>query len=80
VIINFSNTRFASYNLTGMPYDGGWTLRYNSDWKGTYVDWEKKFGSPSPYPGAVNSVSGTSGAGTMPIEIGPYTVLVYSRN
>ncbi len=50
VIINFSNTRYENYVLGGMPGnpDGEWKLRYNSDWHGSYVDWEGQFSAEYP--------------------------------
>jgi len=80
VIINFSNTRYPSYELGGMPGDqnGEWKLRYNSDWKGTYVDWAAYFAAD--YPGAVNSGHAWASSGKINIQIGPYTVLIYSQD
>ena len=70
VIINFSNTTYSGYSLSGMPgnQDGKWTLRFNSGWSG-YM-----YGDDSPGSG-----DAWASGGTISFNIGGYSVLVYSQ-
>ena len=68
VIMNFTANNIPNYGLSGWPADGNWYVNLNSDWK-TYGG---DFGN---YGSSVVNVSGGSGA----IAIGPYSVLILSR-
>ncbi len=68
VILNFSANSIPSYTFSGWPADGDWYVNLNSDWKAYGAD----FGNSGS---AVVQVSGGSGT----VAVGPYSVLVLSR-
>ena len=73
--MNFSNQPRTDYKI-GLPSDGAWKLRLNSDWRG----YSNAF-TDSP----VGDLTAASEAydnfqHSAPISIGPYTVLIYSQD
>ena len=68
VIMNFTSTAIPSYSINTWPASGNWYVNLNSDWTRYGGD----FGN---YGSSVVNVSGSSGN----ISIGPYSVLVLSR-
>ena len=75
VLLNFSNTPYDDY-VIGMPQEGVWKLRFNSDWEGydkefdnfTSTDTEATQGE---YDGLLFSAT---------ISIAPYTALIFSQD
>ena len=68
VVMNFTANNIPNYGINTWPADGNWYVNLNSDWK-TYGN---DFGN---YGSSVVNVSAGSGA----IAIGPYSVLILSR-
>ena len=68
VVMNFTANNVPNYVINGWPADGKWFVNLNSDWA-TYGD---DFGNQGS---SVVNVSSGSGA----VAIGPYSVLVLSR-
>jgi hypothetical protein len=68
VIMNFANTTIPGYWIHTWPASGNWYVNLNSDW----TRYGSDFGN---YGSAVVNVSGSSGE----ISIGPYSVLILSR-
>lgn len=68
VIMNFTANSIPSYIINTWPASGNWFVNLNSDWKHYGSD----FGN---YGSSVVNVTGSSGE----IAIGPYSVLVLSR-
>ena len=75
VILNFSNNSYDDY-VIGMPQNGIWKLRFNSDWEG----YDKEFDSfastdteatQGEYDGLLFNSS---------ISIAPYTALIFSQD
>jgi 1,4-alpha-glucan branching enzyme len=77
VVANFSDTTFPSYTI-GFPYPGTWYLRLNSD-ANIYSD-QNNFGATNSY----NTTAGPGPYDNMPysgnIGIGPYTLIVFTKN
>ncbi len=75
VITNFSNQSFSNYEI-GLPSDGTWKVRFNSDWQGYAGD----FGNTPAFD--VQAQAG--GKDGMPakgnVALGPYSVLILSRD
>jgi len=68
VIMNFTSTSVPNYAITGWPADGNWFANLNSDWT--------RYGSDFSNAGSsVVNVSGGNGT----VAIGPYSVLILSR-
>ncbi|HBF22791.1 MAG TPA: 1,4-alpha-glucan branching protein [Planctomycetes bacterium] len=74
VVANFSNTAWPSYTI-GLPRDGTWKVRLNSDWQG----YDPSFGNhPSnDIPAQSGGRDGLPYRGD--ISIGPYTAIVLSQ-
>ncbi|MEH0154495.1 alpha-amylase family glycosyl hydrolase [Limibacter armeniacum] len=74
VVANFSHKTFNRYHI-GLPKEGKWKVRFNSDWNGYSAD----FGNTS----ADDIVALIDGYDGMPysgsIGLGPYTVLILSQ-
>jgi 1,4-alpha-glucan branching enzyme len=75
VVVNFSHESHSDYEI-GFPQSGRWKLRLNSDWRGYSPDFAN---TPS------QDVDATSGerdglAAVSKIQIGPYSVLIYSQD
>lgn len=68
VIMNFTANPIPSYVFSGWPADGNWYVNLNSDW----TTYGSDFGNNGS---AVVTVSGGSGQ----VAVGPYSVLVLSR-
>jgi 1,4-alpha-glucan branching enzyme len=77
VVANFSDTTFPNYTI-GFPYPGTWYLRLNSD-ANIYSD-QNNFGATNSY----NTTAGPVPYDNMPysgnIGIGPYTLIVFTKN
>jgi 1,4-alpha-glucan branching enzyme len=69
VVLNCANTTWSHYVVNGFPENGTWYVNLNSDWT--------RYGSDFGNRGSsMVAVSGGSGD----ISIGPYSVLILSRN
>lgn len=75
VVLNFSSTPYDDY-VIGMPQEGIWKLRFNSDWEG----YDKEFdnfisidteATQGEYDGFIFSAT---------ISIAPYTALIFSQD
>ena len=75
VIVNLSNQPFAAYHI-GLPRDGMWKTRFNSDWKG----YSQLFNDT--YSGDVEA--GAAPQDGMPfsgdVNLGPYSMVVLSQD
>lgn len=75
IIANFADRSYDSYTL-GMPHEGHWCVRFNSDWQGYSAD----FGNHLGY----DTMAGGDPMDNMPFQanvgIGPYSVLVLSQD
>ena len=74
VVVNLGNKLWTGYKI-GMPYDGEWKLRFNSDAQ-IYAD---DFNGTPGYDmqASWDDQDGLENCGT--VDIGPYSVLVYTR-
>ena len=75
VVLNFSNNPYDEYAI-GMPQDGIWKLRFNSDWEG----YDKEFGNftstdTEAVKGEYDELPFNS-----TISIAPYTALIFSQD
>jgi 1,4-alpha-glucan branching enzyme len=59
-IYNFQKRTYPAFELTGVPYDGTWTVRFNGDWKG----FSDLYGD-----GCVGGGDGGSGGGTVAVGV-----------
>lgn len=75
VIANFSNQAFSTYEI-GLPSDGTWKVRFNSDWQGYSQD----FGNTPTFDvgGQWGGKDGQPAHGSL--ALGPYSVVVLSRD
>jgi 1,4-alpha-glucan branching enzyme len=75
VITNFSNKQFENYEL-GLPSDGTWKVRFNSDWNGYSPD----FGNAQVFDvgGRWQGKDGMPASGS--ITVPPYSTLILSRD
>ncbi|MEO6824924.1 MAG: alpha amylase C-terminal domain-containing protein [Nitrosospira sp.] len=75
VVVNFANRGFDSYTI-GLPREGRWNVRFNSDWSGYSPDF---FGNQPGY----DTLAAPGGRDAMPfagnVGIGPYSALVLSQ-
>ncbi len=75
VIANFANETYEGYTV-GLPQEGNWELRFNSDWKGYSEDFSNQT--------TVTIEAQPGDTDEMPcygqLDIGPYTVLIFSQN
>jgi 1,4-alpha-glucan branching enzyme len=75
IIANFADRSYDSYTV-GMPRDGQWCVRFNSDWQGYSAD----FGNHLGY----DTMAGGDPMDNMPFQanvgIGPYSILVLSQS
>jgi 1,4-alpha-glucan branching enzyme len=68
VILNFSNQPLADYEI-GLPSDGNWITRFNSDWTGYSQDF---LNSPTPDLQATDRKAG--------VNLGPYSAIILSQD
>jgi len=75
VVANFADRSYDSYAI-GMPREGWWRVRFNSDWQGYSADFGNRLG--------YDTIAGGSSLDDMPFQanvgIGPYSVLVLSQD
>jgi 1,4-alpha-glucan branching enzyme len=75
VIANFADRSYDSYTI-GMPREGRWCVRFNSDWQGYSAD----FGNHLGYDTTSNGGSRDNMSFQANVGIGPYSVLVLSQD
>ena len=75
VVANFSGKYFQNYDI-GLPSDGSWKVRFNSDGHGYSSD----FGNAQVYPveGRWQGKDGLAASGT--VTVPPYSVLILSKD
>ncbi len=75
VVLNFANQAHEGYTI-GLPQEGDWQLRFNSDWTG----YDKEFTDQPTF--TMQAEKGKTDS--MPyyglVDIGPYAVLVFSQD
>ena len=74
VVANFSNTAFSNYTI-GLPHDGTWRVRFNSDWSG----YDSAFDDHPTWDflASAGSYDGMPHNGTL--SLGPYTAVILSQ-
>ena len=75
VVANFANKAHQGYSI-GLPQMGNWELRFNSDWKGYDADFTDQ--TTFTIEAREGNTDGMPCYGV--IDIGPYTVVVFSQN
>jgi 1,4-alpha-glucan branching enzyme len=74
VVLNFANRAYESYTI-GMPRDGLWRVRFNSDWNGYSSDFDNQF--------SYDTVATAGAQDNMPyhanIGLGRYTAVILSQ-
>jgi len=75
VVANFSDDSFSSYNI-GFPSSGTWKVRFNSDWSG----YDSGFGNYNSYNTTASSGAKDGMSYNGNIGIGPYTVIILSKD
>jgi len=75
VVLNFANQAYPSYTI-GLPRNGRWRVRFNSDWSGYSSD----FGNWSSYDieAAGNPLDNMPFSGS--VGLGPYTAIILSQD
>ena len=75
VVVNLRNTSYGDYRI-GLPAEGRWRVRFNSDWKG----YSEAFSDAEAYDveASGESQDGLPASGT--VGLGPYTVLILSQD
>jgi 1,4-alpha-glucan branching enzyme len=76
VVVNFGGKQLTNYDL-GLPSDGTWKVRFNSDWQGYAGD----FGNAQSFDvgGHWGGRDGMPASGTLN-NLGPYSVVILSRD
>ncbi len=75
VVMNFSNTPRIGYRI-GMPRDGQWKVRFNSDWNG----YDSGFANTGAFDIDASYATPWDGlAASAVFDIGPYTCLIFSQ-
>jgi len=75
VVANFSGTGYSSYNI-GFPSSGTWKVRFNSDWNG----YDSGFGNWNAYDTTANSGAKDGMGYNANVGIGPYSVIILSKD
>ncbi len=75
VVLNFANQGYTNYYL-GLPRQGLWRVRFNSDWNGydAYFNNWSSYDTEASGPGADNLPFSAN------IGIGPYTAIILSQD
>jgi 1,4-alpha-glucan branching enzyme len=68
VLANFANRAYDSYRI-GVPREGVWRVRFNSDWQGYSADF-----------GNTPSFDANAEAGSVAVALGPYSVVILSQD
>ncbi len=75
IVANFSGTGYSSYNI-GFPSGGTWKVRFNSDWNG----YDSAFGNWNAYDTTANWGAKDGMNYNANVGIGPYTVIILSKD
>ncbi len=75
IVANFSSTGYSSYNI-GFPSAGTWKVRFNSDWNG----YDSGFGNWNAYDTTAVSGAKDGMSFNANVGIGPYTVIILSKD
>ncbi|MBZ5536299.1 MAG: alpha amylase C-terminal domain-containing protein [Acidobacteriia bacterium] len=75
VVANFANRSYDCYNL-GLPREGSWRVRFNSDWSGYSAD----FGNHPSYDIMAHAGSKDGLPFNGCVSIGPYTAVILSQD
>ena len=75
VIANFANETYEGYTV-GLPQEGSWELRFNSDWKG----YNEEFSDQATFTMEAQERETDEMPYCGQLDIGPYTVLIFSQN
>ena len=73
VVANLKNRRYEDYNI-GLPREGTWFLRFNSDWSGYWSDYGNAGYDTTAEPGAAHGMPCNGDVG-----LGPYSVILLSQ-
>ena len=75
VVLNFSSNSYEDY-VIGMPQEGVWKLRLNSDWEG----YDKEFGNLSSTDSEATQGEYDNLPFNSSISVAPYTALIFSQD
>jgi 1,4-alpha-glucan branching enzyme len=75
VVVNVANRSYDDYRI-GMPRQGEWRLRFNSDWNGYSLD----FGTQASFDTAADSQPRDAMPFSASVGIGPYSALILSQD
>lgn len=75
VVLNFSNVGYAQYSI-GMPREGMWEVRFNSDWRGYSDD----FDGHDSFPTTTRTEKRDGMRFEADVSIGAYTAIVLSQD
>jgi 1,4-alpha-glucan branching enzyme len=75
VVVNVANRSYDDYRI-GMPRQGEWRLRFNSDWHGYSPD----FGTQASFDTATDSQPRDAMPFSASVGIGPYSALILSQD
>jgi 1,4-alpha-glucan branching enzyme len=73
VVVNLKNRRYDAYNI-GLPRDGTWYLRFNSDWTGYWSDYGNAGYDTTAQAGGTHGMPFSGDVG-----LGPYSVIILSQ-
>jgi 1,4-alpha-glucan branching enzyme len=77
VVLNFSDRNYGSYTI-GLPREGTWYVRFNSDWQGFSPDFRNFAGYNTTAGRAIwGDTDGLTYAGN--VGIGAYSALILSQ-
>jgi len=75
VVVNFSASLLNNY-VIGLPRDGLWKARLNSDWNG----YDPSFGNAQSFDTAASSSSYDGMPFSGVVNIGPYSAIILSQD
>ncbi len=75
VVVNLSGKSFAGYRI-GVPREGRWSVRFNSDWAG----YDSEFGGPSSFDTDALADPLDGMASSLVVGLGPYACVIMSQD
>jgi 1,4-alpha-glucan branching enzyme len=75
VVLNFSTQAFGIYTI-GVPREGTWRVRLNSDWSG----YDGSFGNAPSVDAAARGIAYDSMPASASLAIGPYSAVILSQD
>lgn len=75
VIMNFANKEHKHY-VIGVPEEGNWKVRFNSDWRG----YDPSFTDTPAFEAATFEGETDGHDHSIAIDLGPYNALILSRD